>query len=74
MVRKPEREEDMMPDTTITTRPLVVSPFTAFGQRVETKCKDNKVIYLHPKKSKQMNFSYQNSNLISIYFVKKDLI
>ena len=41
MVRKPEREEDMMPDTTITTRPLVVSPFTAFGQRVETKFKDN---------------------------------
>ena len=51
MVRKPEREEDMMPDTTITTRPLVVSPFTAFGQRVETKFKDNKVIYLHPKKA-----------------------
>ena len=51
MVRKPEREEDMMPDTTIRTRPLVVSPFTAFGQRVETKFKDNKIIYLHPKKT-----------------------
>ena len=51
MVRKPETEEDMMPDTTIRTRPLVVSPFTAFGQRVETKFKDNKVIYLHPKKA-----------------------
>ena len=74
MVRKPETEEDMMPDTTITTRPLVVSPFTAFGQRVEPKFKDNKVIYLHPQKSKQMNLSYQNSNLISIYFVEKDFI
>ena len=41
-----------MPDTTITTRPLVVSPFTAFGQRVETKFKDNKIIYLPPPPKK----------------------